>query len=141
MKPISRRDFLKLGILAAPALASCKESRMGVYDDVVEEIPEILPNPEITEDDSIRYTADRVGVDENYLFAIRKAENGGPGIEFGIMHTGAYDRDDGVYSNGKKVRDYNSEFEKQCSWAAWTVKKNNLIFLSIRMFYIFMLVP
>lgn len=71
----------------------------------------------------INYNAKRVGVDAALLMAIRKAESGGEGLEFGIIPTKAYENDGGIIENGK-LRAYENEFEKQCSWAAWTIKKN-----------------
>jgi len=73
--------------------------------------------------DIINYTADRVGVKPALLMAIRKAENGREGLEFGIIPTKAYEEDKGIFENGK-IREYNDEFEKQASWCAWTIKKN-----------------
>jgi len=71
----------------------------------------------------INYTAECVGVDSAYLMAIRKAENGRDGLEFGIISTSEYGRDIGIVENGE-FRGYKNEFEKQASWCAWTVKKN-----------------
>lgn len=75
------------------------------------------------EDYIINYTANRVGVEPALLKAIRKAENGRRGFEFGILHTKAYENDKGVIEEGK-FRPYKNDFEKQASWCAWTIKKN-----------------
>jgi hypothetical protein len=72
----------------------------------------------------IDFTARRVGVDSAYLMAIRMAENGGGGLEFGIIPTDKYKKDAGIVENGTTVRPYRNEYEKQASWCAHTVKKN-----------------
>jgi len=78
------------------------------YDDFSfpDEIPVIL------------FAAERAGVDPAYIMAIREAEKGAPGREYGIIPTPAYEKDDTVAG-----RPYKSELEKQAVWCAWTVKK------------------
>ncbi len=110
---MSRRDVLKTsGVYLAGALSGlfylgfegCKKK--GCDEDYI-----------------IGYTAERVGVDVDLLKAIRKAENGVNGLEFGIIPTLAYESDNGIIENGR-FRTYKNIFEKQCSWCAWTIKKN-----------------
>lgn len=74
--------------------------------------------------DTILYTAKRVGVEPEHLLAIREAEKGRDGLQFGIMHTEAYRRDNMVDFNVKNPRPYKSSLEKQASWAAGTVRRN-----------------
>lgn len=73
--------------------------------------------------DIINYTASRVGVDPNLLKAIRRAENGGQGLEFGIIPTKHYDSHNGYVLNGKETP-YSGTFEKQCANCANTIKRN-----------------
>jgi len=73
--------------------------------------------------DIINYTASRIGVDPNLLKAIRRAENGGEGLEFGIIPTRHYNSHNGYVLNGKETP-YSGTFEKQCAWSAWTIKRN-----------------
>ncbi len=86
-------------------------------------VSEVNDVDELSEDYIINYTAERVGVDVNLLKAIRKAENGGKGIEFGIIPTKKYENDKGIVENGE-FRKYKNDFEKQASWCAWTIKRN-----------------
>ena len=74
---------------------------------------------------TILRTAERVGVEPELLLAIRQAENGEQGLQFGIIPTERYRRDLGVTENGR-FRYYpdDGELEKQASWSAWTVRRN-----------------
>lgn len=89
-----------------------------------------LPSDEVS---MIKKHAKRVGVDPEILMALRLTENGGPGREFGILPQGnakeRYDSDKGYnFDNDgdgeKEFNRYSNSFEKQLSWAAWTVKRN-----------------
>jgi hypothetical protein len=80
--------------------------------------------PELTDDGLIAYHARRVGVDANMIRAIRRAENGGPGIEFGIIPTEGYRQDEGFTDENGVRRAYRSSFEKQLCWCAWTIRRN-----------------
>ena len=65
----------------------------------------------------------RVGVNPNLMLAIRKAENGSEGLEFGVMHTDRYNEDKGYMKDGIFVL-YKDSFEKQAVHCAWTIKRN-----------------
>jgi hypothetical protein len=71
----------------------------------------------------IKRTAERVGVDSDLLLAIRKAENGGEGLEFGVIPNDRYLKDNGYFVDGKFI-DYENSLEKQAAWCAWTIRKN-----------------
>ena len=69
-------------------------------------------------------TAKRIGVNPAFLMAIRRAENGKI-WHFGVMpENEGYREDKGIIENGK-FRYYRSRFEKQCNWAALSIKKNS----------------
>lgn len=80
--------------------------------------------PDMTDDGLIDYHARRVGVDASMLRAIRRAENGGPGIEFGIIPTDSYRQDSGYTDENGVRRAYRDSFEKQLCWCAWTIRRN-----------------
>ncbi len=115
------RAGVLIGVGLVGILGGCDDSEEngGVSYAVVEE-EENFSDSELR---IINYTAKRIGVDSAYLMAIRKTENGGEGLEFGIIPTNRYREDIGIVENGK-LRVYENEFEKQASWSAWTVKKN-----------------
>jgi hypothetical protein len=84
----------------------------------------------------IVYTAHRLDVDPALLLAIRQAEGGEAGKEFGIlpeamseeMRQRYYD-DRGIYEPNGAWREYivrfpGDELEKQATWCAWTIRKN-----------------
>lgn len=84
----------------------------------------------------IVYTAWRLNVNPALLLAIRQAESGGSGREFGIlpeamseeMRRRYYD-DKGIYEPNGMWREYierfpGDELEKQATWCAWTIIKN-----------------
>ena len=84
------------------------------------------------EETIINYHANRIGVDPKLLMAIRKAENGGDGVEFGILSGGArYEKDKGYSDANGVFCEYDSEFEKQCCWAGHTIKKRKVEFDSL----------
>ncbi len=75
--------------------------------------------------ETIAYHANRVGVDLPLLLAIREAENGRNGVQFGIMHMGKYNNDSGfAHNNNFYSYPNDNELSKQTSWAAWTIRKN-----------------
>ena len=76
--------------------------------------------PRTREIPTIVGTAERVGVDVSLLLAIRMAENGRDGLQFGVIPTEAYDRSTGYRLNGVRVP-YGSKLEKQASWSAHTI--------------------
>ena len=78
--------------------------------------------PYTSENDVIFKTAERIGVPVEYLFAIRRAENGGEDLEFGIIPNKRYNNDDDIA--GKKYEDLFEDptFLKQASWAAHTIQ-------------------
>ena len=51
--------------------------------------------------DTIRAHAQRIGADERLMLAIREAENGRAGRQFGIMPNGRYRADNGYTENGQ----------------------------------------
>ena len=69
----------------------------------------------------ISFHAKRVGIEPELLLAVRSAENGTPGREYGVLPKGKtrkrYANDNGVVYNGL-FYPYASETEKQCAWAA-----------------------
>lgn len=71
--------------------------------------------------------AERLEVEPEMLMALRSAEDGGRGVEYGIFPKGAdkkrYEKDQGYFWKDQFFK-YESEREKQLSWAAWTIKKN-----------------
>lgn len=71
----------------------------------------------------IEETAKRVGVEYKLLRAIRKAENGKEGLEFGVIPIPDYKKDNGKKENGKIIP-YKNSLEKQATWSAWTIRKN-----------------
>jgi len=86
--------------------------------------PARKPQSAMTEDRMIEYHCRMRGVDPDIVKAIRRAENGVPGREFGIIPTDRYREDEGFTdSDGRFIR-YRSEVEKQCRWCVRTVEAN-----------------
>lgn len=73
------------------------------------------------EEEIIRSTAGRYGIEPEILFAIREAENGSEGLQFGIINTPAYRADAMVRRGVDQPRPYINELERQASWAAASV--------------------
>lgn len=67
----------------------------------------------------------RIGVEPELLMAIRSAENGVQGREYGIIPNDSYNVDTGYTDSDGKFYEYKDEKEKQACWTAWTVKKNS----------------
>jgi len=77
-----------------------------------DELPQILKH------------ANNMGVEPELLMAMRHAENGGKGKEYGVLSNGEkYDNNKGYTLDGKFYL-YVDEKEKQLYWAAITVRKN-----------------
>ncbi len=72
----------------------------------------------------IEFHAKRVGIEPELLMAVRMAENGGRGKEYGILTSGsgrkAYDNDKGYEYNGQ-FYNYRIGSEKQMAWSARTL--------------------
>ena len=67
--------------------------------------------------------AERLDIEPELLMAIRTAENGAPGREYGIIPNARYAQDNGYTMNGT-FYPYINETEKQVAWCARTVKNN-----------------
>jgi|SRR3989344_1724495 len=75
--------------------------------------------------DTIRAHAQRIGADERLMLAIREAENGRAGRQFGIMPNGRYEADNGYTENGQFNQYPNDgDLSRQAAWAAWTIRRN-----------------
>ncbi len=74
--------------------------------------------------DLIEYTSERIGADLDLMLAIREAEKGRDGLQFGIMPTKAYKKNKTLRERDGTRRPYSSELEKQASWTACTIRKN-----------------
>ena len=93
----------------------------------VRNLRELYPNFRFQDElETIRFHAERVGVDVALMLAIREAENGREGLQFGVPYsTRGYDGDNGYDYNGR-FHQYleDNDLSKQTSWAAWTVFRN-----------------
>ncbi len=87
-----------------------------------EPVEKMAEFPYRNEENVIFKTAERVGVPAKYLFAIRRAENGGEDREFGIIPTERYRKDKGINNVSYDKLFRNPTYLKQASWAAHTVK-------------------
>lgn len=67
--------------------------------------------------------AERLDIEPELLMAIRTAENGAPGREYGIIPNARYAQDKGYTMNGTFYH-YINETEKQVAWCARTVRNN-----------------
>lgn len=130
--------MLGLGLGCAPDIDSQKFPQQTKQSEALEE-PETLRD---LYDFDLRYPGEREVIEctakrvcraagikdfedmlSRLMMAIRSAENGSPGREFGIMPTERYKRDRMVSTGVDKPRKYRSTLEKQASWCAWTIVK------------------
>lgn len=87
---------------------------------------EAKPIPRLSEGESrtIVKVAQRKNLDPLLLAAVRIHENGPLGREFGVLKTRAYIEDIGLTdSEGRLIRPYESDFEKETTWAANNLKR------------------
>lgn len=130
------KNMLKSGIMSLALLNGCDEMlnkepsresyKEPAYEDEEGQIETDYPNFRFPNElQAIRRHAQRVGVDERLMLAIREAENGGRGRQFGIMPNARYNNDRGHSENGQ-FHEYPDDngLSKQASWAAWTIRKN-----------------
>lgn len=73
--------------------------------------------------ETIVFHANRYGVDPAILLAIREAENGRDGLQFGIINTESYNADRG-YTIGNEFHPYPNELHHQSAQAVVTVRNN-----------------
>lgn len=69
--------------------------------------------PSVDEGRVIRSTAERAGVDPAFLKALRRAENGGPGREFGVLSVPAPTYDDQARVAAESIRKNVERFERK----------------------------
>ena len=69
--------------------------------------------PRVDESRVIKSTADRAGVDPAFLQALRRAENGGPGREFGVLSVPAPTYDDQARVAAETIRRNVERFEQK----------------------------
>jgi len=110
-----KRNIVKGAIVSLAMLSGCDD---GVNRDYTEQAAEerdetseqnrghvqrnLYPNFRFQNElNTIRAHAQRVGVDERLMLAIREAENGRAGRQFGIMPNGRYRADNGYTENGQ----------------------------------------
>ena len=143
----SRREFMKCSLLAMAGLAGCdiqsfnkpkpfheKQASQELNYQEITQQPIPQPQRQQTpyshfrfqnELETIEFHAQRVGVDTALMLAIREAENGREGLQFGIIPTPRYNQDNGYTYNGQLHHYPNDgELSKQASWAAWTIRRN-----------------
>lgn len=141
MTKLNKRNLLKGVIVSLAMLSGCDDrdytaDRYGAAD--VEERDETseqnirpaqrnsYPNFRFPNElNTIRAHAQRVGADERLMLAIREAENGRQGRQFGVMPNSAYNRDSSYTQDGQ-LHQYpdDGDLSKQASWAAWTIRRN-----------------
>ena len=68
--------------------------------------------------------AQRQGINPAYMFAIREAEKGEDGLQFGVLNTRKYKNDKLLTEADGTRRPYRSKLEKQAHFAALSVKNN-----------------
>lgn len=96
----------------------------GIGTDIITNAPQTYPDFKYQNElPVILETAKRVGIEPELMLAIRMAENGGEGLQFGVMPTKKYEEAIGYTKDGKFVP-YRNSLEKQASWCAWTIRRN-----------------
>lgn len=141
----NKRNILKGAIISLALLSGCDynlnencyeenieergandtETGLEVREQPLEAIP-AYPNFRFQDElNTIRFHAGRVGADERLMLAIREAENGRAGRQFGVMPNERYDADNGYTENGQFHRyPDDGDLSRQASWAAWTIRRN-----------------
>ena len=75
--------------------------------------------------ETIAFHANRVGAELPLLLAIREAENGRNGLQFGVIPNSKYNADSGfTYNNVLHPYPNDNELSKQASWASHTIRNN-----------------